>query len=51
MFEFNLYGDDTLRSTAALYGCSICPPPGELCPDYDPNDPRQDQYKYGGFSL
>jgi hypothetical protein len=49
MFEFSLYPDDTLRTNSAAYPCSTCPPPGEPCPDWDPNDPRQDAHF--GFSI
>jgi hypothetical protein len=51
MFEFNLFGGDSLRTTSALYGCSICPPPGEPCPDFPPDDPRQEEFLHGGYSL
>jgi hypothetical protein len=52
MIEFSLYPDDTLRTSSALYACSTCPPPGELCPDWDENDPRQrEQWEQSGFSI
>jgi len=38
MFDVSIFGDETLRTQAALYGCTICPPPGESCPD-DPWGP------------
>ena len=39
MFELSIFPEDTLRSSAALYGCSLCPPPPpEVCPD-DPWGP------------
>jgi len=45
MFEMSIYGDDTLRTNAALYGCTICPPPGEPCPDdRDPWNPQPIEY-------
>lgn len=37
MFESSIYDNETVRTNAALYGCSMCPPP-EGCPD-DPTDP------------
>jgi hypothetical protein len=33
MFSFDIYSSNTSRTEAALYGCTICPPPGEDCPD------------------
>jgi len=50
MFEFSIYGDDTLRSMAALYNCSVCPPPGEPCPDFPIDDPRQEPF-IGGYAY
>lgn len=38
MFDVSIFGSETLRTQAALYGCTICPPPGEPCPD-DPWGP------------
>lgn len=43
MFEFSMDPYSTLRTSAALYGCSACPPP-DGCPDeepgpYDPTGP------------
>jgi hypothetical protein len=36
MFEWVIYSEDTLRTNAALYGCSLCPPPPpDECPDED----------------
>ena len=38
MFDFSIFPEDTVKSTAAAYPCSVCP---ELCapPPWDPSDP------------
>ena len=45
MFEMSIFGDETSRTAAPEYVCSVCPPPWEPCPDdQGPGYPTDSSY-------